>query len=161
MKHLVLLFALLSLIHSSSGSDVTIADAFIVSLPDTAKKHAQSAHSASVSDTILDKFSDTSWGCCACADSYRRSIQNSCFLGSHYHHYPVGCIGSDCSGYRWSPHYSRSLARLLLGEPGHGADSVDWKDIGHLNMRAIEWLTLVLGFFPQPARITPQATPRT
>ena len=61
MKHLLLVFAFLSLIHSSSGNDVAVADAFIVSLPDTAKKQARSTQSASLPDTILDKFSDASF----------------------------------------------------------------------------------------------------
>ena len=61
MKHLLLVFAFLSLIHPSSGNDVAVADAFIVSLPDTAKKQARSAQSESIPDTILDKFSDASF----------------------------------------------------------------------------------------------------
>ncbi len=61
MKHLLLVFAFLSLIHTSSGNDVVVADGFIVSLPDTAKKKVQSVQSASIPDTILDKFSDASF----------------------------------------------------------------------------------------------------
>lgn len=61
MKYLLLAFAFLSLIRSSSGYDVDLADAFIVSLPDTAKKQSRSAQSASIPDTILDKFSDASF----------------------------------------------------------------------------------------------------
>ena len=61
MKYLLLVFAFLSLIHSSSGNDVAVADAFIVSLPDTAKKQTRSAQSARIPDTILDKFSDASF----------------------------------------------------------------------------------------------------
>ena len=61
MKNLLLVFAFLSLIHSSSGNDVAVADAFVVSLPDTVKKQARSAQSASIPDTILDKFSDASF----------------------------------------------------------------------------------------------------
>jgi hypothetical protein len=61
MKHLLLVFAFLSLIHPSSGNDVAVADAFIVSLPDTAKKQTRSAQSAIIPDTILDKFSDDSF----------------------------------------------------------------------------------------------------
>jgi len=61
MKNLLLVLALLSLIHSSSGNEVAVADAFIVSLPDTATKQARPAQSASIPDTILDKFSDASF----------------------------------------------------------------------------------------------------
>lgn len=61
MKNLLLVFVLLSLIHSSSGNDVVVTDTFIVSLPDTAKKQTRSAQSTGIPDTILDKFGDASF----------------------------------------------------------------------------------------------------
>lgn len=61
MKLLFLALALLGLIHPSSGKDVAVEDAFIVSLPDTAKKQTRSVQSTSIPDTILDKFGDASF----------------------------------------------------------------------------------------------------
>jgi len=61
MRNLLLFFAFFSLLDLSSGSDVAIGDAFIVSLPDTAKKQTRSAQPTSIPDTILDKFSDASF----------------------------------------------------------------------------------------------------
>jgi hypothetical protein len=61
MKSILLVLAFFSLINLSSGNDVAIGDAFFVSLPESARKQTQSAQSASIPDTILEKFSDASF----------------------------------------------------------------------------------------------------
>jgi len=61
MKPLVLLVAFLCLLQASSGEDVAVADAFIISLPDTAKEQSRSQQSDNVPDTILRKYSDASF----------------------------------------------------------------------------------------------------
>ena len=61
MKLHLLTIALFSLIHASFGKDVTVGDAFIISLPDTAKEQTQSQHSYGFPDTILPKYHDDSF----------------------------------------------------------------------------------------------------
>ena len=61
MRTFLLVIAFMGLIRASSGKDIDVADTFIISLTDTAKKQSRSAQSASIPDTILDKFSDASF----------------------------------------------------------------------------------------------------
>lgn len=56
MKHLLLLVTLLSLIHTSSGKEFAVSDAFIISLLDTAKEQSRSPQSDDHPDTILPKY---------------------------------------------------------------------------------------------------------
>lgn len=61
MKPLVLLVASLCLLQAAFGKDVAVADAFLVSLPGTAKEQARSSQSGNVPDSILPRYSDASF----------------------------------------------------------------------------------------------------
>jgi hypothetical protein len=60
LKALLFLVALLGFLHTSSCKDITVADAFIISLPDSAKERTHPQH-GSFPDSILAKYYDASF----------------------------------------------------------------------------------------------------
>ena len=56
MRTLLLVIAFLGLIRVSSGKDIDVADAFIISLPDTAKEQIRPLHPGEYPGAVLPKY---------------------------------------------------------------------------------------------------------
>ena len=56
MRTLLLVIAFLGLIRASSAKDIDVADAFIISLPDTAKEQSRPLHPGEYPGAVLPKY---------------------------------------------------------------------------------------------------------